>query len=296
VDRTKIFVSYSHEDRHWLNRLAQHIAVLEGRGLVDLWSDVRIEGGEYWEREIDNALSKAKVAVLLVSPAFLASKFVWENEMPRIKAHADQGMVTMPLIIRPCAWRLEDFLAQLQARPRDGQALTLGTESQVGEHLSALTYELNTKVGKSPAVMSPSERSSKRVRTSPSPSEGSPDPTGEWTGLYNRTLEIRLVQERNAATFRGIMEYPRYGTVTIVEGTIHQSWSPDDEVWAQITSDTHGYAAIFKETGYEREGGNDISFNGEYRALVTENEMSGAWVTGKRLVGLFTLRRTELAG
>jgi predicted nucleotide-binding protein len=72
VDRTKIFVSYSHEDRHWLNRLAQHIAVLERRGLVDLWSDARIEGGEYWEREIDNALSKAKVAVLLVSPAFLA--------------------------------------------------------------------------------------------------------------------------------------------------------------------------------------------------------------------------------
>src|ERR1700737_5550226 len=133
--RTKIFVSYSHEDRVWLSRLAQHIAVLERRGLVELWSDARIEAGADWEREIEIALSHAKVAVLLVSPAFLASEFVWAQEMPRIIAHAALGMDTLPLIVRPCAWRLEDFLARLMARPTDGPPLAPGRGSRGGSAL-----------------------------------------------------------------------------------------------------------------------------------------------------------------
>lgn len=74
--RTRVFVSYGHEDTDWLNRFQQHIAVLERLDVVDLWAaDTRISGGADWERKIDTALTNAKVAVLLISPAFLASKF-----------------------------------------------------------------------------------------------------------------------------------------------------------------------------------------------------------------------------
>lgn len=90
MPRTKIFVSYSRDDGEWLGRLALHIAVLERSGLIDVWSDARIEAGADWERAIELALSSAKIAVLLVSPAFLASPFIWQREMPRIVAHAKQ--------------------------------------------------------------------------------------------------------------------------------------------------------------------------------------------------------------
>lgn len=77
MSRTKVFVSYSHNDRDWLRHFLLHIAVLQRRGLVDAWSDTRIAAGADWEKAIDEALLAAKVAVLLVSPAFLASEYIW---------------------------------------------------------------------------------------------------------------------------------------------------------------------------------------------------------------------------
>jgi hypothetical protein len=43
-------------------------------------------------------------------------------------------------------------------------------------------------------------------------------------------------------------------------------------------------------------GSRTISFNGEYCAFVTMNQMSGAWFAGKHLVGLFRLRQTASPG
>jgi hypothetical protein len=241
VARTKVFVSYSHEDGLWLNKVAQHIAVLERRGLVELWSDVRIEAGADWAGEIEIALSSARIAVLLVSPAFLASEFIWAQEMPRIAAHAALGMDALPLIVRPCAWRLEEFLAQLNARPTDGRPLSLGSEGQVDADLSAFAYELAAKVGRSPAAISFPEVAS--VRGVAPFKEGPVDLTGDWEGFYNSTLALRLiVRESNGASFRGRIEYPSNATMTNVEGVIHQSWSFDDEIWAQINNATsEGY-------------------------------------------------------
>ena len=41
--RTKLFISYSHRDRGWLEQLKSHLALLERRGLVQVWSDTRIQ-------------------------------------------------------------------------------------------------------------------------------------------------------------------------------------------------------------------------------------------------------------
>jgi hypothetical protein len=117
--RTKVFVSYSRKDTDWRERLAEHMAVLERQGLVELWSDAQIAAGADWEREIEKALSDAKVAVLLISPAFLKSGFIWSDEMPRIEAHAAQGMDVLPLIVRPCPWLSNFFLGCKRARRVD---------------------------------------------------------------------------------------------------------------------------------------------------------------------------------
>ena len=77
--RSGIFISYSHDDRDWLDRLRTHLApYVRGEGL-DLWDDTKTAPGTDWAIEIDNAIGRARVAVLLVSPECLASNLALES-------------------------------------------------------------------------------------------------------------------------------------------------------------------------------------------------------------------------
>lgn len=289
MERTRVFVSYSHADREWLRRFSLHIAVLERQGVVDLWSDERIDAGAPWQEEIESALTAAKVAVLLVSPDFLASEFIWKNEMPRIVAHAAKGMRILPLIARPCAWKLEKDLVRLQARPLDALPLALGSDSKIDLDLSEFVYEIAALIGRSPAALEPSnsKESTEDVRGL----------AGEWSGSYNSMRQIRLsIRPVHGTHFDGRMEYPDEGTVTAVEGSIHERWSPSDRLWSQVGGDSdngQGIALSFRETDYEVKGAGSISFDGEYRTIVRGDKMAGAWFSGNRLVGPLTLNRTK---
>jgi hypothetical protein len=91
--RVRVFISYSRKDKKWLDKLQTALKPLIRQETIDLWADTRIQAGERWQEEITAALSKAKVAVLLVSHDFLASDFIANEEMPFILAVAKaQGL------------------------------------------------------------------------------------------------------------------------------------------------------------------------------------------------------------
>jgi hypothetical protein len=113
--KNSLFVSYSHADREYLDRLMVHLRPLEKEGLIDLWVDTRLRAGDRWKKEIEKALERANVAVLLVSADFLASDFITDNELPPLLRKAeDQGTRIIPLIVKPCRFTRDKHLRHFQ--------------------------------------------------------------------------------------------------------------------------------------------------------------------------------------
>lgn len=116
MDRHTVFVSYSHRDRRYLDRLRVHLRPLERQGIVDLWADTRLQAGSRWREEIASAIDRCKVAVLLVSADFLASAFIVDNELPPLlRAAEENGVTILPVVIGPCRFSKTPSISELQA-------------------------------------------------------------------------------------------------------------------------------------------------------------------------------------
>ena len=111
-----IFVSYCHRDSDYLERLLVHLKPLQREGLIDTWVDTRLLAGDKWKTEIETALKKARVAILLISADFLASDFIVQNELPPLLQAAEvRGTLIIPVILRPCRFTREKTLREFQA-------------------------------------------------------------------------------------------------------------------------------------------------------------------------------------
>jgi hypothetical protein len=109
LTRLPVFLSYAHEDNEsenpserYLDRLLQMLKPLALNDQVCAWSDREIHAGENWKKVIDSQLNSfSKAAVLLISPAYLASDFVRNGELPAIlRRHQSGGLAVLPVIIR----------------------------------------------------------------------------------------------------------------------------------------------------------------------------------------------------
>ncbi len=114
--RNQVFISYSHKDKRWLERLQIHLKPLERESLIARWDDSMINSGENWREEIRKAIKSAKVAVLLITADFLASDFIAKDELPPLLAAAEtDGAVILPLIVSASRFQQIENLSKFQA-------------------------------------------------------------------------------------------------------------------------------------------------------------------------------------
>jgi hypothetical protein len=146
-EQPTVFISYSHKDEKEKDALVSHLGVLQkGAGLIDLWSDDRIGGGDDWEEEIRQAMEKAKIAILLVSANFLTSGFILGTEVPTLlQRRKKEGIIVLPIIAKHCAWLNVKWLAKMNVRPKNGNPIwRKGAEPD--EELAAIAGEVANKL------------------------------------------------------------------------------------------------------------------------------------------------------
>ncbi len=118
----KIFISYSHKDETFKDELITMLAGLQNRGIVDAWQDRRIEPGDEWYTSIHDAMDECDLALLLISADYIASRFIQNEEQPKLlQRRREMQLRVIPIIVRPCTWQSEPVLKDLQALPKDGK-------------------------------------------------------------------------------------------------------------------------------------------------------------------------------
>lgn len=125
-----IFISYSHEDDKWLTKVVKTLKSLQRYyDNVDSWSDKKIMASDVWKAEIDKALGNATIAILLVSPDFMASDFITKEELqPILNKAVAEGTKILTLVLRPTPLLEESGLLKYQAVNDPKKPLTGMTE------------------------------------------------------------------------------------------------------------------------------------------------------------------------
>lgn len=150
IIREQVLISYNHIDKKWLERLRTMVMPLVRDNKIDLWDDTRIQAGTEWREEIEKALLSAKVAVLLVSPDYLASEFIAKHELPPLlDASHNDDLTIIWIPVRASMYR-ETEIARYQAaiNPEKPLAQMRGPEQEktlvaIGEVLNRIVNTMN---------------------------------------------------------------------------------------------------------------------------------------------------------
>ncbi|MEK6787801.1 MAG: toll/interleukin-1 receptor domain-containing protein [Pseudomonadota bacterium] len=108
--RVRFFVSYAHRNQQLaeslINKLADHFRSSKSHD-YSLWMDSKILAGDEWENKILEARDKCDFGLILVSPSFLGSKFICENELSHFVG--SDRTPSIPVMLQTIDFELHDL-------------------------------------------------------------------------------------------------------------------------------------------------------------------------------------------
>ena len=150
--RDQVFISFSHKDAEWMEKFSAQLKVIQQTNRLEIWSDKRIEAGQNWREEIDAAIAKARVALLLGTADYFASEFIRNEELPKIlKRHQGEGMFLYWVPIRHAAYPKSAF-ANIQAASDPKRPLRDLNEADQDQTMSEIALQIGERLGQSVRV------------------------------------------------------------------------------------------------------------------------------------------------
>jgi nucleoside phosphorylase len=125
----EVFISYSADDEKFKKQLETHLSQLRREGVIRPWHSQQTKLGEAQgrEQEIANHIDSAQIILLLMSPSFIASDQLYENEMMRAinRQQSGNAVRVIPITVRHIAPGDPDKtpFQKIQGLPRNGKPI-----------------------------------------------------------------------------------------------------------------------------------------------------------------------------
>ncbi len=293
MSKPAVFISYSHLDEEWKDRLVSHLAVSQKQGQLELWHDRMIGAGEDWERRIQAAMDAASVAILLVSANYLTSGFILREEVSRLlERRANEGLRIFPVVIKPCDWEAVDWLRRMNLRPKDGRPLSGGNEHEIDQAFAEIAREIRELLKRTAPPATPTF-----VSLNPNEISTSRLPRLLTPHLFGRDDELQMLDKAWADPHTNIVTFVAWGGVGKSALVSHwlmrleqENYRGAERVYAwsfysQGTSDHAATAEYFINDALRWFGGD---------ALADQIATASPWEKGERLARLVRQTRTLL--
>lgn len=123
----RVFISYSRKDKQFIDALLLHLRAVRNFMLEPfVWDDTQIASGSNWRDEIQSAMDSAHIILLMISPDFMASDFIIDQEVALAQERYRHGdCIVAPIILRPTPLWEKSVIGRLQALPRNAKPINL---------------------------------------------------------------------------------------------------------------------------------------------------------------------------
>ncbi len=135
----RVYMSYADQNERWAKRISK---ALSSRFAIEKrwWSERSMPRD--WRDKIHETLASSQVVVVLITPEYLASQYLRNEELPLLLGLREQGVPFIPIMLHPSRLRSELWGADVQLLPRGGRALSELSTRELKAELAGLSSEI----------------------------------------------------------------------------------------------------------------------------------------------------------
>lgn len=140
----RVFIVYSNEDEKWMVKVKNYLQSLTQSGALEPWSDVCLDIGGNWKEQLKKTLESAHAALLLISPDFLNTDFIQDEEIPTLlKKQEEESIPIVPVPVEESNWEQYNWLYELMSYEKNPTAFSLlNDEAMVNVKLKTICNKL----------------------------------------------------------------------------------------------------------------------------------------------------------